>query len=110
MATMGQEIFESMASLYGKSRATDMSRGDSYHYTRPLNDHGFTMDVLARYWIEDGAVDAAVVSVTYFSADGQHSQPMPLAMFSGDALTEICDEVIGEIQCEQYDEWLAREG
>jgi hypothetical protein len=110
MATLAQEMFDGMATLYGSVRTTRKVEVNKYLFTKPLNDFGLVMDVTADYWLDDDSrVEVEITHVTYRSADCRHEQDMPLALFSESALAELRDEVAGEIECEQDDEWLSKE-
>jgi len=111
MATLAQEMLSGMAALHGSVRTTRRTETSRYLFTAPLNDFGLVMDVTADYWLDDDSrAEVEITGITYRSADCRHEQDMPLAMFSEDAMRELRDEIAGEIECEQDDEWLAREG
>jgi hypothetical protein len=108
MATLGQEIFEGMANLYGSPRVSRLTDPSRYTYKHPLNDFGLTAEIDALYtWDDDGRAEVEILAVVYRSADGVRIQQMPLSLFSEDALAELRDEIAGEIECEQDARWGA---
>ncbi|MEY4471864.1 MAG: hypothetical protein RL671_168 [Pseudomonadota bacterium] len=108
MATMGHELFDAMATLYGSQRTSRLTDPSRYTYTQPLNDFGLTAEIDALYqWDDDGRAEVEILAITYRSADGVRVQQMPLAMFSESALAELRDEIAGEIECENDARWGA---